>query len=462
MLNFHLRHIRTLCSAFRNSNSASTLYKNVKSSKHQPTMSTSHNLWLPYTQMKTASAPIEVVRTEGVRMHLADGRTLIDGVASWWTACHGYNHPVIVKAIQEQAAQMPHVMLGGIVHPQAIKLAESLSSTINQSSTGNPNRVFLCDSGSVAVEVALKMAAQYWINQSSKDPSISKTKNRFVCFQDSYHGDTSGAMSVCDPTDGMHSHFKGFLLEQYPQPIPRSSSDFETFQSFLAEKEDQLAGVIIEPLVQMAAGMRFHSPETLTQIFKATQQHDLLFIVDEVATGFGRTGSMFAYHQAAEVEPHILCAGKGLTGASVGLAATIANDQVYSAFHSDNWEDCLMHGPTFMGNPIACAAANASIELFESEPRLEQVATIESILTRELQPLASLTNVAEVNCLGALGAVRLNQNVDVSKAIEFFVSSGVWIRPINDTVYIAPAFTIDEPELQTLCDAVKDFVLANL
>ena len=415
-------------------------------------MSLRHHLWLPYTQMKTAGEPLEVASTDGVELRLADGRVLIDGIASWWTACHGYNHPEIVSAIQSQAATMPHVMLGGMIHQPAIKLARSLSEML----PGENNRVFLSDSGSVAVEVALKIAVQYWLNCRPKNPNRN-SKHRFVCFRDSYHGDTAGAMSVCDPTDGMHSHFKGYLLEQFPQQIPDTNELIAAFDKFVGDRHDVLAGVIIEPRVQMAAGMRFHSAETLAAIFHVCKKHGLLFIADEVATGFGRAGGMFA-HQSAEITPDIMCVGKGLTGASVGLAATITSGEVYNAFHDDEWEKCLMHGPTYMGNPIACAAANASITLFQSEPRLQQVATIETILRRELEPLIAESSVAAVNCLGAIGAVRLHQQIDVTSALEFFVSGGVWLRPINDTVYIAPAFTISEPELMQLCDAIKEFV----
>lgn len=413
----------------------------------------SHNpLWMPYTQMKTATPPLEVAATEGVRIHLRDGRTLIDGISSWWTACHGYNHPEIVNAIQQQAKRMPHVMMGGLTHEPASQLADSLARLL----PGEHNKVFLVDSGSVAAEAAMKMAVQFWRNQANGPLE----KNRFVCFQNSYHGDTTGAMSVCDPVDSMHSHFKGFLLEQFPHPVPEDQASLATFKQFLGDHEHQLAGVIIEPLVQMAAGMRFHSAETLRAVFHACREHDLVFIADEVATGFGRTGSMFA-SEAAGIEPDIVCVGKGLTGCSVGLAATIASKKIYDAFHSDDPQHALMHGPTFMGNPIACAAANASLKLFETEPRLNQVAAIESSLKERLLPLAAAANVNSVHCLGAIGAVRMQQEVDVSQAVQFFVERGVWIRPIRDTIYLAPAFTIDQSDLHTLCNAISAFVEAE-
>ena len=415
--------------------------------------SNQHNpVWMPYSQMKTAMPPLEVAATAGTRIHLSNGRRLIDGIASRWTACHGYNHTEIVRAIQEQAVNMPHIMMGGLIHEPAQRLSESLADLL----PGEHNKVFLVDSGSVAVEVAMKMAVQFWRNQTGN----SVKKNRFLCFQNSYHGDTSGAMSICDPEDSMHAHFKGFLLEQFPQPLPVNESALVHFKQFLKTYKDQLAGVIIEPRAQMAAGMRFHSAETLRAMFDACREHDLIFIADEVATGFGRTGSMFAI-ESADLEPDIVCVGKGLTGCSVGLAATIATEKIYNAFHSDNPDHALMHGPTFMGNPIACAAANASIQLFETEPRLDQVANIESQLCERLTPLTSIPAVHSVHCLGAIGAVRMRHSIDVARAFKFFVDRGVWIRPIRDTVYLAPAFTIETADLSVLCDAISDFVDAQ-
>ena len=411
--------------------------------------SASNSLWMPYCQMKTAAPPIEVVETEGVTLHLADDRQLIDGVSSWWTACHGYRHPQIVSAMIQQAEKMPHVMLGGIVHEQALRLADRLARMLS----GEGNRVFLCDSGSVAAEVAMKMAVQHWANQSGG----TTTRNKFISFENSYHGDTTGAMSVCDPDDSMHANFKGFLLEQYPRAIPETDDLEAAFDSFVESRKQELAAVIVEPLAQMAAGMRFHSPDALQRIQRVCRKHNLLLIVDEVATGFGRTGTMFAHHQAS-IEPDIMCVGKGLTGCSVGLAATIATAKVYQPFHSDDWEAALMHGPTFMGNPIACAAANASLDLFEQEPRLEQVAAIQQQLQSELMPLSEVDGVDSVHCLGAIGAVRMKQSIDVSKAVSWFVDQGVWIRPIRDTFYIAPSFTIEPADLATLTAAISERV----
>ena len=405
------------------------------------------HVWMPYAQLKTAHAPLNVARTEGVRLFLSDGRTLVDGIASWWTACHGYNHPALIQAINQQAAEMPHVMMGGIVNSQAVKLCERLAQLIFDGS----GRVFLCDSGSVAVEVSMKMAVQFWRNQGHQG------RHKFICFRDSYHGDTSGAMSVCDPDDSMHSHFKGFLLEQFPCPIPRTDSEFQQFEEFIVKNLSSTAGVIIEPLIQMAAGANFHSVESLRRICEICQQHDLLFIADEVATGFGRTGSMFAFEQA-NISPDIVCVGKALTGGCIGMAATVANEKVYAAFHHDDWSHALMHGPSFMGNPIACAAANASLDLFQTEPRIQQAMDLQESMTNQLQSLADDHRVVKIRTRGAVAAVELNLAFNKYDAIQFFVEQGVWIRPIGKVVYLAPSFIIEEADLRQLTDAIKTFV----
>lgn len=402
---------------------------------------------MPYAQLKTAYQPLKIVRTEGVRLFLDDDRCLIDGISSWWTACHGYNHPQIVSAMKKQLDTMPHVMMGGIVNPQAVRLCERVSALM----MGGGGRVFLCDSGSVAVEVAMKMAVQFWHNTGHSG------RSRFICFRDSYHGDTSGAMSVCDPEDSMHSHFKGFLLEQYPCAIPETDDQLQAFEEFIKAHAYTTAGVIIEPLIQMAAGAKIHSKESLRKLWDICKRYELIFIADEVATGFGRTGSMFAHEQAG-IEPDIVCIGKALTGGCIGMAATVANDRVYSAFHNDQWSHALMHGPSFMGNPTACAAANASLDLFESEPRLEQVSELAIEMERRLRPLADHDCVADVRGLGAVAAVQLIPEFDKYDAIQFFVEQGVWIRPINGVVYLAPSLNIEPSETKQLCGAIHAFV----
>ena len=397
--------------------------------------------------MKTSAPPLHVVATDGVRMTLADGRVLIDGIASWWTACHGYNNPHIVEAITRQAQKMPHVMMGGIVHDQAMRLSTRLAAM----TLGEDAKVFFTESGSVAVEAALKIAVQYWMNRGNRN------KKKFVCFQGAYHGDTSGAMAVCDAEDSMHSHFKGYLIEQYPHAIPETPDQQLSFESFVAERADSIAGVIIEPLIQMAAGMRMHSAESLKFINQVSKRHGILMIADEVATGFGRTGSLFAFEQTDFV-PDILCLGKALTGGATPLAATVASNEVYAAFHSDIAEAALMHGPTFMGHAIACAAANASLDLFESEPRLRQIREINKLLQNSLCDLTDRDDVKAVRCLGAVGAVELQQPINVGLATETFAQKGVFLRPIGSVVYLAPSFTIEASQLRRLCESIRAFV----
>ena len=401
------------------------------------------HIWMPYTQMKTAPLPIAVESTEDVYLVLSDGRRLIDGLASWWTACHGYNHPHIRAAVEEQLRRMPHVMFGGIIHEPARQLATRLANIL----PGDLNHVFFSDSGSVAVEVALKMAVQYWLNQGVSG------RTKFVCFRHAYHGDTTGAMSVCDPVNSMHSHFKGFLLEHFPQDVPLTETDARLFAKFLATKREEIAGVIIEPLVQGAGGMKFHPPESLAHIRKACDRHNLLLIADEIATGFGRTGTMFACEQA-EVVPDIICIGKALTAGTLGLAATVATDEVFEAFLSDDATHALMHGPTFMANPLACAAANASLDLFETEPRLEQVREIETTLEQALQPCASRPGVIDVRCKGAVGVVQVDKLHDLERLRARLVEQGVWLRPFGDMIYLTPPLTITPDQLQELCEAV--------
>ena len=402
---------------------------------------------MPYAQMQTEVLPIAVVSTDDVFLELADGRRLIDGMASWWTACHGYNHPRIVEAMHQQLDMMPHVMFGGIHHPQALKLATRLANLL----PGDLNHAFFCDSGSVAVEVAMKMAVQFWINRGKY------TRKRFVSFKHGYHGDTAGAMSVCDPDNSMHAHFKGFLLEQFSQAVPNSESEFAHFDSFLDQKKDTIAAVIIEPLIQGAGGMKFHSPRQLTRIQSICKRHGLLFIADEIATGFGRTGTMFACDQA-DIVPDIICIGKALTGGAISLAATVASREIYDAFLSDEPSHALMHGPTYMANPLACAAANASLDLFETEPRLEQVAKIEAIMSELLAPCSQLDGIVEVRCKGAVGVIQVQQLGDLPELRQTFIDAGIWLRPFGDMIYMTPSLTISEKNLQTLCNRTSEVV----
>jgi adenosylmethionine---8-amino-7-oxononanoate aminotransferase len=402
------------------------------------------HIWLPYAQMKTVTPPLAVTATHGSRIRLTDGRELIDGIASWWTACHGYNHPHIRAAVERQLAQMPHVMFGGLVHEPALTLAQRLVGFLGP---GDLDRVFFSDSGSVAVEVALKMAVQYWRNRG-------RGRTRFLAFTDGYHGDTTGAMAVSDPQGSMHAAFRGLLPEQITVDLPVDEGSTAAFEAALKRHADELAAIIVEPLVQGAGGMLFHDAQVLRTLRAAADRYELLLIFDEIFTGFGRTGSLFAF-QAAGVVPDIITLSKTLTGGTLPLAATIAGKKVFNAFWSDDPAHALMHGPTFMANPLACAAANASLDLFEREPRLDQVAKISGALAAGLEPCRELPGVKDVRVKGAIGVVEMDRIEDLNALRQRFVAEGVFIRPFGTVVYLTPAFTIAEAELAKLTDAVR-------
>jgi adenosylmethionine-8-amino-7-oxononanoate aminotransferase len=402
------------------------------------------HIWLPYAQMKSASPPLAVVATRGSRMMLADGRELIDGLASWWTACHGYNHPHIRAALERQLATMPHVMFGGLVHEPALTLAGRLSALLG----GGLDRVFFSESGSVAVEVALKMAVQYWRNRGVRG------RNRIVAFKGGYHGDTTGAMAVSDPETGFHAAFRGLLPEQIVADLPADAASAAALEALLAERAGEIAAIIVEPLVQGAGGMRFHDAEVLRTLRALADRYDLLLIFDEIFTGFGRTGAMFAFKEAG-VAPDIVTLSKALTGGTLPLAATIAQGKVFEAFWSDDPAKALMHGPTFMANALACAAANASLDLFERKPRLDQVAKISRALTAGLEPCRKLPGVRDVRVKGAVGAVELDRIENLNALRQRFIAEGVFIRPFGSIVYLTPAFTITEDELARLTDAIR-------
>ena len=403
------------------------------------------HLWLPYTQMKSAVTPLAVDSAEGVRLKLSDGRELIDGVSSWWTQCHGYNHPHIRAAVVHQMEKLPHVMLGGIVNEPAVTLAKRLAGLL----PGDLDHVFFSESGSVSVEIAMKMAVQYWLNCGRQG------RYRFVAFRFGYHGDTAACMSVCDPEEGMHGQFKDYLTEQIVLDVPRTENQRAALQTVLKSRRDSIAAVIIEPLVQGAGGMKFYDAETLAFIRKACDAEDHLLILDEIMTGFGRTGSMFACEQA-RITPDIITLSKALSGGTMPLAATIASSRVYSAFLSNKPGFSLMHGPTYMGNPLACAAANASIDLFEREPRLDQVAAIEQQLLAELEPCRAFKGVLDVRVKGAIGVVQLDRTEDADKMKQKFIERGVWIRPFGDVVYLMPPFVISPEDLRTLTGAMVE------
>ena len=404
------------------------------------------HIWRPYAQMKTARPPLPVVRTEACRVVLADGRALIDGIASWWTACHGYNHPHIRAAVERQLAAMPHVMFGGLVHEQALTLARRLAALL----PGDLDRVFFSESGSVAVEVALKMAVQYWLNQGIRG------RSKFVAFRGAYHGDTSGAMAVSDDA-GMHGAFRGLLPEQIVADLPTDDARTATLSKLIESRADQLAGIIVEPLVQGAGGMLFHDASVLQRLRRLADHYGLLLIFDEIFTGFGRTGTMFACEQAGVV-PDIITVGKALTGGTLPLAATIARRKVFDAFWSDDPKHALMHGPTFMANALACAAANASLDLFEREPRLEQVRRISTALTEGLAPCRDIRGVKDVRVMGAIGVVELERINDVDGLRARFVEEGVLVRPLENVIYLTPSFTIDDTDLAALTGAIVKLI----
>ena len=401
------------------------------------------HIWAPYTQMQVAAPPVPVKRTDGVRIILEDDRELIDGTASWWTACFGYNHPHIVGAAKRQMDEMPHVMFGGLAHQPAYDLATRLADL----TPGDLNRVFFAEGGSVAVEVAMKMALQYFKNRGEGQ------RTKFVSFLGGYHGDTFGAMSVCDPEDGMHALFHDTMPQNHIRPLPETPEAQADFAAFLTAEGDQIAAVIVEPLVQGAAGMQMHEADVLHCLRDACDDGGVLLIFDEIFTGFGRTGHLFA-SDAAGVVPDILCIGKALTGGTMPLSAAIAREHVFEAFLSDDPKAALMHGPTFMANPLACAAASATLDLFDEAGWAKDVARMEAQMRAELAPCRDLPGVKEVRVKGAIAAIELDRldNADLLKAR--FIEEGVWLRPVGNVVYMTPPFIISAEDLSHLTGAV--------
>jgi adenosylmethionine-8-amino-7-oxononanoate aminotransferase len=403
------------------------------------------HIWLPYAQMKTAPLPLAVTTTRGSRIVLADGRELIDGIASWWTACHGYNHPHIRDAVERQLAAMPHVMFGGLVHEQALTLASRLTGLF---APEDLDRVFFSESGSVAVEVALKMALQYWRNRGVHG------RNRFIAFRHGYHGDTTGAMSVSDPQSGFHGNLAGNLPQQILADLPVDEATAAALDTLLAQRSDQIAALIVEPLVQGAGGMRFYDVRVLKTLRALADRYELLLIFDEIFTGFGRTGTMLAFQQTIVV-PDIVTLSKALTGGTLPLAATVARRKVFEAFWSDDPAKARMHGPTFMANALACAAANASLDLFAKEPRLAQVAAIERLLGEGLEPCRQFAAVKDVRVKGAIGVVELERIKNLNGLRQRFIDERVFVRPFGSIVYLTPAFTISEQDLLKLIGTVR-------
>jgi adenosylmethionine-8-amino-7-oxononanoate aminotransferase len=408
------------------------------------------HVWLPYTSI-TAEAPLAVARTHGTRIVLSDGTELIDGIASWWTACHGYNHPHVRAQIIEQLTLMPHVMLGGLLHEPAATLCRRLADRL----PGDLDHVFLSDSGSVAVEVAMKMAIQYWINQGIHG------RNRFMSFRGGYHGDTFATMSVCDPEEGMHSLFGGVLPAQIVIDLPTDEASIATFESVIAANAESIAAILVEPLVQGAGGMLFHDASVLRHLREVANRYGVLLIFDEIFTGFARTGCFFAC-EAAGVVPDIITLGKALTAGTLPLAATVANERVHQVFRSENPDHTLMHGPTFMGNALACAAANASLDVFESKDWMGEVAGLERQLTAGLAPCRSLPGVKDVRVLGGIGVVELDAVRDLPKLKDRFLAAGVWVRPFRSIVYVTPALNIGNDDLTQLLTTIEKVLKSDI
>lgn len=405
------------------------------------------HVWRPYAQMKTAPAPLAVARTEGARLILEDGRELVDGIASWWTACHGYNHPHIRAAVEAQLAKAPHVMFGGLAHEPAYRLAARLADLL----PGDLDHVFFAESGSVSVEIAMKMALQYWINRGVQG------RTKFLAFLGGYHGDTLATMTVCDPEEGMHSLFAGVLPAQIIAGLPTDEASAAALDALLARQGREIAAILVEPRIQGAGGMLFHDDETLRRLRRLADKHEVLLIFDEIFVGFGRTGDLFAC-EGSGVTPDIVTLSKALTGGTLPLSAAIASRKVFDAFWSDDPGAALMHGPTYMANPLACAAAGASLDLFEDGAWRGDVARIEAALHDGLTPCHNAPGVVDVRVRGAIGVVEFEKPVDTGGLCQRFAEEGCWIRPMGKVVYLTPPYITTDAELERLTGAIRKVI----
>ncbi|MGD1895515.1 MAG: adenosylmethionine--8-amino-7-oxononanoate transaminase [Phormidesmis sp.] len=407
------------------------------------------HVWHPYAAMPNPLPVFPVKSAQGVRIELEDGRSLIDGISSWWTCIHGYNHPKLNAAAQAQIEKMSHVMFGGLTHRPAVDLAKKLIDL----TPAELQHVFFSDSGSVSVEVAMKMAVQYWHNRGRPK------KTHFLTIRNGYHGDTFAAMSACDPINGMHHLFSGLLQQQYFADAPQvrfaqtwQEKDIESFKRLLEEKSDRIAAAIFEPVVQNAGGVRFYHPEYVRRASELCKQHDVLLILDEIATGFGRSGKLFAC-EYADICPDIMCVGKALSGGFMSLAATLTTTHISETF-STGEAGVFMHGPTFMGNPLACAVSLANLELLESYDWQKKVMQIEAQLKEDLAPCQALAAVKDVRALGAIAAIELHNPVDIATVQPLFVEQGVWLRPFGKLLYTMPPYVIQPDELNTITAAI--------
>ncbi len=401
------------------------------------------HIWLPYTPMLNHLPQLEAIKTKGTKIYLKNGQKLIDGISSWWAVSHGYNHPYIDKKIRQQLKQIPHLMLAGFANESTYKLAYRLANFCEM------DKVFFSDSGSTAVEVAMKISWQYYLN------SGNNLKKKFVSFKNSYHGDTTGAMSLADLQSGMHKKFSGYLIENFCHKLPANENDFVKFENFIAKNHSQIAGIFIEPLVQCAGGMKFHNVKTLDKIFEIAKKYNIITIVDECATGFYRTGKKFAFMHS-KYKPDILLVGKALTAGYMGLSSTLITDEIFTKFYSDDLNQALMHGPTFMGNALACACANASLDLFEQIDYERKVKIIEKFFCKNLPKFKKYKKVLEVRFIGAIAVIEIDTNWEEIKKMRLsFIEKNVFLRPFGNVIYVMPSLSISIAELRNIFSAIE-------